>query len=747
MAMIKVGVLTSGGDSPGMNAAVRAVVRGALSRGAEAYGIYEGWQGAVDGGEKLEPLGWRSVGGILQKGGTMLGTARSVDFRTREGRKKAAFNLFSRGISGLVVIGGDGSLTGALILCNEWNDLITELVKEGALTLPEGEGVPPLRVVGLPGSIDNDLFGSDISIGADTALQTIVRAVDQLESTAAAHQRTFIVEVMGRNCGYLALTSALSSGGHWVLIPEEEMDPRWHQKMVKALQRGREAGRRHMTVVVAEGARHPDGLPIRAETIQQILQKQMGVEARVTVLGHVQRGGAASAYDRILATRLGVAAIDNLLDMPADTPPRMIGMINNEPTATPLDEVISKSQAVGKAIDEGVYSTALSLRGTSFRDQLNLLKVMTQAVPEKPDKSLGTIAVVTAGADAPGMNAAVRVAVRLALNAGARVVGGINGFRGMVRGQIEEMNWMSVSGWVGQGGTHLGSGRYDFEPDDFSQLEKVLQQNEVRAMLVLGGLNALENVNELVRRRNRYPGFNIPIICLPATIDNSVPATDYCVGADTALNNIVEAVDKIKDTASSTHRAFIIEVMGDECGYLPLMSALACGAEQAYIPEDGISLDNLEADVKDLRDGFRAGKTLGIFMMGEEASRHYNTDVIRRVMQEEGHDEFDVRACILGHVQRGGAPTPFDRIQASRFANVAIQTLMEQIKEEDNSAGVVGLVGKKIRITPLADAMAQLDSDAGRPKKQWWYGLKNVLYRMALTPGEDVTTEGKPIPE
>jgi 6-phosphofructokinase 1 len=253
-------------------------------------------------------------------------------------------------------------------------------------------------------------------------------------------------------------------------------------------------------------------------------------------------------------------------------------------------------------------------------------------------------------------------------------------------------------------------------------------------MLVLGGLNAYKNVAELVRRRNRHPGFNIPIICLPTTIDNSVPATDYAVGADTALNNIIEAVDKIKDTAGSTHRAFIIEVMGDQCGYLPLMSALACGAERAYLPEDGIALDSLADDVQDLRDGFRSGKSLGIFVMGEYASRHYNTDVIRRVMQEEGQDEFEVRACILGHVQRGGAPTPFDRIQASRFANHAIMHLMEQIREDDNGANVIGLLGKRIEVTPLDQAMALLEPGAGRPIKQWWYDLNAVLERLSLTP-------------
>jgi 6-phosphofructokinase 1 len=736
MAIERIGVLTSGGDSQGMNAAIRAVVRGGITRGLEVFGIYDGWEGAVQGGAKIQPLVWSDAGGILQRGGTILGTARSAAFRTREGRKQAAFNLYQHRIGGLVVIGGDGSLTGAMVLTHEWPELLQELVAEGRIDLPDDRGVAAMRVVGLPGSIDNDIYGTDISIGADTALQTIVRAVDQLGSTAASHQRTFIVEVMGRNSGYLALSSALASGGHWVLIPEEEMDPRWHQKMVNALQQGREAGRRHATVIFAEGARHTDGLPIQAETIQNILEKRMGVEARVTVLGHVQRGGTASAFDRVLATRLGVAAVDHLLDSPPETPPSMIGLVNNEATATPLDEVVSKSQAVPKALEAGDYATALGLRGHSFHDQLDLLKTLTQASPAAKPESSGCVAIVTAGADAPAMNAAVRVAVRQALNAGLRVVAGMNGFRGMVNGQMQELDWMSVSGWVSQGGTLLGSGRYDFGPGDWGNLEKVLQRHGVRGLMVLGGLNAYHNVAEMVRLRDRHPGFGMPILCLPASIDNSLPATDFSIGADTALNNIVEAVDKIKTTASSTHRAFVIEVMGGECGFLPLMSGLASGAEQAYLPEDGITLEQLSDDVEGLRQGFRKGKSLGIMIMGEHASRHYNTDVIRRVMQEEGEDEFDVRASILGHLQRGGVPTPFDRIQASRFAHHGMRRLLDQIQLDETDANVIGLIGKRIEITPLADAMKMLDRSGGRPTEEWWMSLRSLAVRLASPPAD-----------
>ena len=209
---MRIGIITSGGDAPGMNAAIRAITRCALDAGLEVVGIHEGWQGVVDGGETFEPYNWRSVGGILQVGGTVLGTARSEAFRTLAGRRQAARNLVTHGIDGLVVIGGDGSLTGALLLHQEWADHLRALAADGQIPAEKAENIQPFRIVGLPGSIDNDQFGTDMSIGADTALNTIVEAVDKLKSTADSHQRTFVVEVMGRRCGYLALMGAVATG-------------------------------------------------------------------------------------------------------------------------------------------------------------------------------------------------------------------------------------------------------------------------------------------------------------------------------------------------------------------------------------------------------------------------------------------------------------------------------------------------------------------------------------------------------
>lgn len=199
-----IGVLTSGGDAQGMNAAVRAVVRTALDQNTDVYAIYEGYQGMVDGGERIRKMSWDSVGGILQQGGTIIGTARSADFRTREGRLRAARNLLERDIDSLVIIGGDGSLTGANTFRQEWSGLLQELLESGQVSAEQVRRHPHLTIAGLVGSIDNDMQGTDTTIGADSALQQITRAIDAISSTAASHQRSFVVEVMGRHCGYLA---------------------------------------------------------------------------------------------------------------------------------------------------------------------------------------------------------------------------------------------------------------------------------------------------------------------------------------------------------------------------------------------------------------------------------------------------------------------------------------------------------------------------------------------------------------
>lgn len=729
---MRIGIITSGGDSPGMNPAIRAVTRCALDRGIEVVGIHEGWQGVVDGGDRFEVFNWRSVGGILQLGGTILGTARSEDFRKLEGRRQAVRNLVRAGIDGIVVIGGDGSLCGALLLHREWADHLRALAAEGAIPAEKAHDPAPFRIVGLPGSIDNDQYGTDMSIGADTALNTIVEAVDKLNSTADSHQRTFVVEVMGRRCGYLALMSAVATGADWVLIPEEEMDSRWHYRMVEALKRGRAAGRRHDVIIFAEGARHSDGLPIRAVTISEILKNRMGVDARVTALGHVQRGGSPSAFERNLASRLGAAAVDYIVG--DDPTPAMIGLVHNEPKATPLDEVVTKSQAINAEIDDGHFEQALAMRGRSFADALELLKTLARAEPKQDVIGRGRIAVMTGGPDAPGMNAIVRTALRIARNEGQDVVGARYGFGGLARGDVVDIGWMDVQNWINLGGSELGAIRHEITPDEIGQIAEQIRKWDLRGFIAVGGMETYKQVRKLIAAREEHPELRIPIICVPATVDNNLPGTEVTIGADTALRNIVDAIDKIKYTAGAAHRAFIVEVFGRRCGYLAMTGAMASGAEMEILAEDGVNLEMLQKDIAILRQGFAAGKKMGIIVMAEDASPYYDSDFVRRIMEAEAQGAFQVQTTILGHLQRGGVPTAFDRIQGSRLGAFAAKKILEEIEAGSDGVHVIGIQRRGVVATPYDEAMEGFDWENERPKEQAfmrWRSLADVLAKPA----------------
>src|SRR5512136_2100077 len=394
-------------------------------------------------------MSWDSVGGIIQRGGTVIGTARSEAFLTPGGRRTAARNMLQNGIDGLVVIGGDGSLTGANIFRQEWSSLVSDLLSAGSITPEAANAHPNLLIVGLVGSIDNDFSGPDITIGTDSALHRITEAVDAITSTAASHQRTFIVKVMGRNCGYLALYGSLATGADWVLIPEAPPDvDNWQEVMIERLVAGRKAGRRDHIVIMAEGARDRDGNYIGSSEVQRVLEGHLGEEVRVTVLGHVQRGGRPSAYDRILATRLGYEAVATLLNAKPEDEPVVVGTKANAIRHFSMMECVERTRAVAAAIEAKDYEKAMSLRSTSFRDAFNVLKTTVRSLPHPPAPGQRRIriGVMNAGAPAPGMNTAVRVAVRLGLDQGHIMLGIRNGFEGFAKGEVDELHWMSVNG-------------------------------------------------------------------------------------------------------------------------------------------------------------------------------------------------------------------------------------------------------------------------------------------------------------
>ena len=739
----RLGVLTSGGDAQGMNAAVRSAVRAALEQGAQAYGIFEGLQGMIEGGSLIRPFNWDSVGGVLQQGGTLLGTARSPDFLNREGRKEAVYNLIQYGINRLIVIGGDGSLTGAQVLHEEWASLVAELAAEGRLTPSAVEAHGFLAVAGLVGSIDNDMFGTDLAIGTDSALHRITEALDAITSTAASHQRAFVVEVMGHHCGYLALMGALASGADFALIPESPPNlDAWEEKMCSILRTGRDIGRRDSIVVVAEGAQDRHGNPISSAYVKDVLSKYLGEEVRVTVLGHVQRGGSPSAYDRVMATLLGAAAADAVLDAGPSDEPVLIGIQNNKIVHHSLAASVAQAQRVNKCIHESSFEEAMQYRGKAYVDSFRILRTLIRANPHPPTPTQKRlrVAVMTGGAPAPGMNAATRAVVRLLVDNGHIPLGVKRGCRGLINDDIQEMNWMTVNGWAPTGGAELGSSRKCPEGAELYAAAQALERHQVDAIVMIGGWAGYHAIHRLYEERHNFPAFNIPLLCIPASINNNLPGSELSIGADTALNSIVEVVDKIKQSAVAFNRCFVVEVMGRYCGYLALMSAIATGAERVYLHEEGITLKDLQQDIELLKQGFQQGKRLGLMIRNESANSFYTTSFISALFDEEGGDLFEVRQSILGHLQQGGNPSPFDRILAARLAWEAVRRIEEMaLRHQAKSyaevgAFCLGIQEGDVRATPLYMVPRLMDAELQRPHEQWWMELRPVA-RMLAQPG------------
>ena len=311
----RIAVLTSGGDAPGMNAAVRAVVRTSVFYGIECFVVYQGYQGLIEG--NLEVFTARSVNNIINKGGTILRSARSLEFRTPEGRKKAHKNLLKHQIDALVVIGGDGSFTGAMIFQQEFN----------------------FPVIGIPGTIDNDIFGTQYTLGYDTAINTVVDVIDKIRDTASSHNRLFFVEVMGRDAGHIALNSGIGAGAEEILIPEEN---RGLEQLLESLKRSEKSGKASSIVVVAEGDKTGKNVFELAAYVEQNLPYY---EVRVSVLGHMQRGGTPSCFDRVLASRMGVHSVESLRNGASNV---MVGVVNDQMQLTSLDLAIKGKSEINQ---------------------------------------------------------------------------------------------------------------------------------------------------------------------------------------------------------------------------------------------------------------------------------------------------------------------------------------------------------------------------------------------------------------
>lgn len=741
-----IAVFTSGGDSQGMNAAVRAVVRMGIFVGCKVYLIKEGYQGMVDGAENIVLADWKSVSGIIHLGGTVIGSARCMEFKEREGRLKAVANLIDKEICNLVCIGGDGSLTGANVFRQEWADLVAQLVKEERVCAEKASRCGRLNIVGIVGSIDNDFCGTDMTVGTDSALYRIIEAVDNIVSTAFSHKRCFIMEVMGRHCGYLALVAALAAEADYVFVPEWPPEDNWEDEMCNKLLSAKKRGQRVSIIIVSEGAIDRAGQPITANQIKDVITSKTELDTRVSVLGHIQRGGSPSAYDRILGSRMGAEAVLALMDATSESAPCVVAVDGNQIVRIPLMEAVQRTKDCAAAIEAKDYKEAVMLRGRGFKFNLETYLLFSRVEPtlgvSHPAENK-VIAIFTIGSPACGMNAAMRAFVRMGVTHNFRVIGVHQGFQGLMNDDVEELKWDDVTGWSAMGGSMLRTSKMTADQAGLPKVAEHFRKYQIAGCLLIGGFEAYYSALVLAETRNKFPEFCIPMVVIPATVANNVPGTDFAIGSDTGLNEITNICDLMKQSAQgSTNRVFICESLGGYCGYLATLSALAGGADAAYIFEEPFSIHDLQADAQHLVAKMKHGVQRGLVLRAERAHDTFSCDFIHRVYAHEGRHMYTAKYNIIGEIQEGGRPSPFDRNMATRLGVRAAEKLMTQLLDCSTATGEVntslpesctllGLQKRAITFIPVQDLKKKTDFGHQISTEQWWLKLRPILRILA----------------
>ncbi|XP_070294562.1 ATP-dependent 6-phosphofructokinase, muscle type-like [Salvelinus sp. IW2-2015] len=698
-----IAVLTSGGDAQGMNAAVRATVRMGIYTGAKVYFVHEGYQGLVDGGDNIKLATWESVSMMLHLGGTVIGSARCMDFKEKWGRLKAACNLVKLGITNLCVIGGDGSLTGANQFRTEWSELLADLTKGGEIP------GPPTRL-------------------------------HYPATFTQKHRACVCINIALCLHSYLALVTALACGADWVFIPEMPPEENWEEHLCKRLiaQRGR--GSRLNVIILAEGAQDRNQKPITCDQVKNLVSKKLGFDTRSTILGHVQRGGTPSAFDRILGSRMGVEAVMALLEATPETPACVVSLSGNMAVRLPLMECVQVTKDVTVAMTEGRFEDAVKLRGKSFQNNWDTYKMLAHVTPPEMKSNIN-IAIINVGAPCAGMNAAVRAAVRVGIIQGHQMLAVHDGFDGLANGQIEPIIWAQVGGWTGKGGSNLGTKRH-LPGKNIEQISLNITKFNIHSLIIIGGFEAYLGGLELVTAREMYEELCIPMVVIPATVSNNVPGSDFSIGADTALNTITMTCDRIKQSAAGTkRRVFIIETMGGYCGYLATMAGLSSGADDAYIYEEPFHIRDLELNVEHLIEKMKTSVKRGLILRNSNANENYTTQFLYNLYSEEGKGTFDCRMNVLGHMQQGGTPSPFDRNFGTKMGSKSVLWLTDKLKEcyrhgrifanMPDSACVLGMKKRSLVFQPLASLKDDTDFEHRIPKTEWWLRLRPILKILA----------------
>ncbi|GLV45890.1 Phosphofructokinase [Carabus blaptoides fortunei] len=446
---------------------------------------------------------------------------------------------------------------------------------------------------------------------------------------------------------------------------------------------------------------------------------------------------------------MGAEAVMALMEMDDNTEPCVVTLDGNQAVRLPLMECVKRTKAVSQAMAEKKWEFAVELRGRSFVRNLETYKMLTRLKPPKSafdDSGKGvegyTLGVMHVGAPACGMNATVRSFVRNCIYRGDTVYGIQDGIEGLIAGNFKNMGWADVTGWVGQGGAFLGTKR-TLPGTRLPEIAAKLAEFKIQALLIIGGFEAYQAGLHLCEARPDHPAFRIPLVVIPSTISNNVPGTEFSLGCDTALNEITEICDRIRQSAQGTkRRVFVVETMGGYCGYLATLAGLAGGADAAYIYEEKTSIKDLQEDVYHMATKMGEGVQRGLILRNEKANDNYNTDFIYRLYSEEGKGLFSARMNVLGHMQQGGSPTPFDRNMGTKMASKTVEWMIDTLKRcttpdgkvdasGDDTAVLMGVIRRQYQFTPLTELKKQTNFEKRIPNEQWWLKLRPLLRILA----------------
>jgi 6-phosphofructokinase len=517
---------------------------------------------------------------------------------------------------------------------------------------------------------------------------------------------------------------------------------------------------------VAEGAVDCEGVKITSEEVKNSIIEKMGMDARVTTLGHIQRGGSPSALDRYLATIQGIRAVISLIENDSQKSLSFMVVTNeNHVDCRPISECVQMTKQINSDFKVKKFDSVFKARDNEFRflfDLQSLFCSYSLHPRNASEEMILKIALVNVGAPCGGMNSANAAIAKYSISVGHQILGIYDGLKGLLNSDFRYLQHNDIQGWIERGGSALGASRWLPNTEEIGQIVSNIKKENIDAIIVIGGFEGFSFLASL-RENSEYLAHNFPVLLIPATVSNNVPGTEYSIGSDTALNTIISSCDVIRQSASSSgNRVFIVEVQGGNCGYLATTSALSCGASSCFIPERDLTLKVILDEIEHLKFRFKEYSKIGrIVIRNENCPKVYSTETLSNIFEKEANGTFDSRWIVLGHLQQGGNPSPLDRLRGVKLGTVCIDYIEKiLLSDSDRSDSipsigvdsgittpyqrggnilVVGVKGPKIVFSPIDTLIKEADMNLRRMKNPWWSRLYPLISMLSRDPNESMS--------